>query len=80
MGGNKHGKSGHLYIFTSLKHLLMLVRCIFTPYHISQTGMLGHPVQKWQQWIFLDIWILFYLATIKESKMLISKQPGDQRL
>ena len=29
MGGNECGKSGHLSIFTSLKHLMMLLKCYF---------------------------------------------------
>ena len=28
-GENEYGKSGHLYIFTSLKHLMMLWSAIF---------------------------------------------------
>ena len=33
-----HGKTSHLYIFTSLKQLMILLKCIyqgfiFTPYH-----------------------------------------------
>ena len=26
---NEYGKSGHLSIFTSLKHLMMILKCIF---------------------------------------------------
>ena len=29
MGGNYYGKSGHLSIFISLKHLMVLLRCNF---------------------------------------------------
>ena len=29
MGGNEYGKSGHLSMFTSLKHLMMLLKCKF---------------------------------------------------
>ena len=29
MGGNEYGKSGHLYIFTLLKHLMMLLKYKF---------------------------------------------------
>ena len=29
MGGNEYGKSGHLSIFTVLKHLMMLLKCNF---------------------------------------------------
>ena len=28
-GGNECGKPGHLYIFTSLKHLMVLLKCNF---------------------------------------------------
>ena len=38
--GNKYGKSSHLYIFTSLKHLMMLLKCNFQGsifYTTSQT-------------------------------------------
>ena len=29
MGENEYGKSGHLFIFTFFKHLMMLLKCIF---------------------------------------------------
>ena len=29
MGENEYGKSGHLAIFTSLKHLMMLLKSFF---------------------------------------------------
>ena len=29
MGENEYGKSGYLSIFTSLKHLMMLLKCNF---------------------------------------------------
>ena len=28
-GGNEYGKSGHLSVLTSLKHLMMRLKCIF---------------------------------------------------
>ena len=28
-GGNEYGKSGHLSIFTSFKHLMMILKCFF---------------------------------------------------
>ena len=33
MGENEYGESGHLSIFTLLKHLMMLLRCIFSGLH-----------------------------------------------
>ena len=36
MGGNEYGKSGHLSIFTSLKHFLMLLKCN-SGLHLSNT-------------------------------------------
>ena len=34
MGGDGYGKSGHLYIFTSLKHLMMLLKLTnFSGFH-----------------------------------------------
>ena len=40
IGGNECGISGHLHIFTSLKHLIMLLKCSFSGLHfytLSQT-------------------------------------------
>ena len=31
--GNEYGKSGHLSIFTSLKHLMMLLQCNISGLH-----------------------------------------------
>ena len=33
MGGNEYDKSGHLSTFTFLKHLMMLLKCIFSGLH-----------------------------------------------
>ena len=50
-GGNDCGKSGHLSIFTSLKHLMVLLRCIFFSglrfYTLSKTliSCKGHTAQ-----------------------------------
>ena len=43
-------KSGHLYIFTSLKHLMVLLRCIFSGIHLhlnikDTDTMWGHAAQ-----------------------------------
>ena len=50
IGENEHGKSGHLSIFTSLKHLMMLLKCKFFRasflHHIIDTdSMKGHAAQ-----------------------------------
>ena len=34
-GGNEYGKSGHLYIFVSLKQLVMLLKCTFSGVHFA---------------------------------------------
>ena len=40
-GENGYGKSGHMYIFTSLKHVMMLLKCNFGRasflHHITDT-------------------------------------------
>ena len=35
IGGNEYGESGHLYIFTSLKHLMMLFQYKFSGLHYT---------------------------------------------
>ena len=49
MGGNEYGKSGHLSIFTSLRHVMMLVKCIrasFVHFIKDTDGMYGTAKKK----------------------------------
>ena len=50
MGRNEYDKSGHLSIFTSLKHLMVLLRCNFfcaSFFHLIKDtdSMQGHAAQ-----------------------------------
>ena len=50
-GGGEYGKSGHLYIFTSLKHLMVLLKFFLFRasflHHITNTASIkGHAAQK----------------------------------
>ena len=58
-GENEYGKCDHLYIFISLKHWMMLLKCgfIFTPFH-----------RHWNQvgpcsWDFFE-WLWFLYSTL----------------